>query len=418
MEGPERTALVVGGGVIGISCAHFLQKAGFRVTVIDRGEIGKSCSFGNCGYVSPSHVLPLTVPEAIPMAAKSFFKSRSPFKVGLSLDARRWSWMLQFAKRCRKQTAIAAGHHLKAILDFSISEYRKLLASEDIDCQWRESGLLNVFQSKAAFESCRRENDLVIREYGHGAKEILPLELPEIDPALRSNLAGGFLHEGDASLRPDLLNASWRRVLEAKGVQFVEQCDLKSVSRSDVGKVAKLETSIGEMIADVYVFAIGAWSERIGDMTGFKLPVQPGKGYSVTVEKPGFCPTLPMLFPEKKVGISPFHDGFRIGSMMEFVGFNDSIPEYRVRQLKESVQPFFEFDISAIEQGRWTGFRPMTYDTLPVIGPMPNARNGFIATGHSMLGISMAPATGKLVAEMIMGVKPSIEISAFNPTRF
>ena len=412
------TAHVVGGGVIGIACAHYLTRAGYQVTVMDRASIGGACSHANCGYVCPSHILPLTVPSAIPMALKSLLKPRSPFKVKFSLSPNYVSWMLQFAKRCRERVALAAGHHLKAILDASLVEYKNLIADQQIDCEWRESGLLHVFQNQSALDAFARENDWIQSEYQCGAKRIAANELPGLDTTLRSDLAGGFLHEHDASLRPDLLNQSWRSKLESEGVRFLENCDLQNIVRDASGKVKYLNTSQGQQIADVFVFALGAWSERFGRELGFKLPIQPGKGYSVTLEKPDVSPTLPMLFPEKKIGISPFANGFRIGSMMEFVGFDQAIPEYRIQQLKDSVKPFFNFQLNDTEQERWHGYRPMTYDTLPVIGQAPGVENGFVATGHSMLGVSMAPATGRLIAEMVTKQPTHIDAQAFSPARF
>ena len=413
-----RSACIVGGGVIGIACAHYLNLAGYQVTVIDRSTIGGACSHANCGYVCPSHVLPLTVPSAIPMAMKSLLQPRSPFKVKFSLSPSYVSWMLQFGRRCREKVALAAGHHLKSILDSSLDEYKKLIVSQQIDCEWRESGLLHVFQTKRALDTFAHENDWIQSEYHCGAKRIAAADLPTLDPTLRSDLAGGFLHEEDACLRPDLLNKNWRLNLESRGVRFIENCDLQNVVRDADGKVSELVTSQENRTADVYVFAVGAWSEQLAQELNFKLPIQPGKGYSVTLENPSARPTLPMLFPEKKIGVSPFGDGFRIGSMMEFVGFDDAIPEYRVQQLKDSVRPFFNFELNETEQERWYGYRPMTYDTLPIIGPAPGIANGFFATGHSMLGVSMAPATGRLIAEMITQQPVHLNTQAFSPARF
>ena len=413
-----RTACIVGGGVIGIACAHYLTKAGYGVTVIDRSTIGGACSHANCGYVCPSHVLPLTVPSAIPMAIKSLVQPRSPFKVKFSLSPDYVSWMFQFGKRCREKVALAAGHHLKAILDSSLEEYKKLIVSQQLDCEWRESGLLHVFENQPALDTFARENDWIESEYQCGAKHVSGADLPALDPTLRSDLAGGFLHAEDACLRPDLLNKNWRAKLETNGVRFLENCDLKTVNRDADGKVSHLVTTQGKQTADVYVFAVGAWSEQLARVLRFNLPIQPGKGYSVTLENPDVSPALPMLFPEKKIGVSPFANGFRIGSMMEFVGFDETIPEYRVQQLKDSVRPFFNFELNETEQERWYGFRPMTYDTLPIIGPAPGIENGFIATGHSMLGVSMAPATGRLIAEMITQQPTHLDTQAFSPARF
>ena len=412
------TVCIVGGGVIGIACAHYLNLAGYKVTVIDRSSIGGACSHANCGYVCPSHVLPLTVPSAIPMAMKSLFQPRSPFKVEFSLSPAYVSWMFQFGKRCRESVALAAGHHLKAILDSSLREYKDLISNQQLDCEWRESGLLHVFETQRAFDAFARENDWIESEYQCGAQRITAADLPILDPTLRPNLAGGFLHAEDACLRPDLLNRSWRSKLETSDVRFLENCDLLEIGRDVEGKVSHLITSAGNLTADAYVFAMGAWSEQLSRELGFKLPIQPGKGYSVTLEKPNVSPTLPMLFPEKKIGVSPFANGFRIGSMMELVGFDDTIPQYRVQQLKDSVRPFFNFKLNETEQERWCGYRPMTYDTLPIIGPAPGIKNGFIATGHNMLGVSMAPATGRLIAEMITQQPVHLDVQAFSPARF
>lgn len=414
----RQSAVVVGGGIIGIACAHYLSAAGLKVKVIDRGKIAGACSHANCGYVCPSHVLPLTLPGAIPMAIKSLFNPRSPFKVKIRWNVGYLNWMRNFAIRCRTKVALAAGHHLKSILDASIEEYRELMRSVGLKCEWRDSGLLHVFETKAAFDSFRRENEMVVGEFQHGARELSPSEVVEIEPALRKGLAGGFLHEEDSMLRPDLLNRQWRKQLESRGVQFVERCELLEVSRSAEGEILELETSQGKIDSDLFVFSMGAWSEKLGKLTGFNLPIQPAKGYSITLNRTGRLPNLPILFPEKKVGVTPFEYGFRIGSMMEFVGFDSKISDSRIEQLKSSVQPFFELDSQAGEVERWSGFRPMTYDTLPVIGRLPLASNGLIATGHSMLGISMAPTTGRLIAELALNKEPHLDVSPFDPLRF
>ena len=217
----NRNVCIVGGGVIGLACAHYLIEAGYGVTVLDRSTIGAACSHANCGYVCPSHVLPLTVPSAIPMAVKSLWQPRSPFKVKFSLSPDYVSWMLQFGKRCRQKVALAAGHHLKAILDSSLAEYKKLIASQQLDCEWRESGLLHVFETQQALDAFACENDWIESEYQCGAERISAADLPRLDPTLKSDLAGGFLHKEDACLRPDLLVKNWRSKLENSGVRFL-----------------------------------------------------------------------------------------------------------------------------------------------------------------------------------------------------
>lgn len=415
------SVVIIGGGVVGIACAHYLSKAGFATTVVDKGPIGSACSRANCGYVCPSHVMPLTVPEAIPMALRSLVTPESAFRVKPQLSPAFWKWMIQFGLRCRTSSAITAGQALKSILDSSLTEYRLIIPAERLQCQWKETGLLNVFESKQAFDGYGKTHEQVEKHFDVSIQRVSGDDLADFDSALKPGLAGAYWYPGDASLRPDLLNNQWRGRLTDAGVVFREHCSVIGIDRGPSGKIQQLQTSSGPIKADTYVFSVGAWSGAFGKMLGCSLPVQPGKGYSVTFARPEVCPSYPMLFPEKKVGISPFEDGLRLGSMMEFVGFDESISSSRIEQLKNAAAPFLKSVIpgdQADESDRWFGWRPMTWDTLPVIGPAPNCENAIIATGHNMLGVSMAPATGRLVRELIAGEQPHLDIKPFSPARF
>lgn len=409
--------IVVGGGVIGVACAHYLAAAGLGVTVIDQGTIGGACSGGNCGYVCPSHVLPLTEPGAVGMAIRSLFTPDAPFRVRPRLDPALWRWMWQFAKRCTHRQMLEAGVHLKAILDASIAEYRRLVREEGLDCQWKETGLLYVFRTARGMKAFGETDRLLTDRFGVPAVRLDGAALPAFDPALKAGLAGAYHYPGDASLRPDRLMESWQRLLAGRGVRFVEHCRLERVHRSGA-RVTGLETSHGPMAAGRYVFALGAWSPRIAGQLGCPIPIEQGKGYSVTMHRPDPCPTHPMLFPEHRIGVSPFDDGYRLGSMMEFSGYDTSIPERRIRQLRESAVPYLVTPCGAGPERTWYGWRPMTWDSLPIIGPVPGAGNACLATGHNMLGTSLATATGRLVAELVTGAAPHIDPAPFSPARF
>lgn len=172
------------------------------------------------------------------------------------------------------------------------------------------------------------------------------------------------------------------------------------------------------MRAEQFVIATGAWSTRLSKELGCRVPIQPGKGYSVTMTRPDPCPRHPMLFPEHRVGVTPFREGYRLGSMMEFAGYDSTIPERRIAQLRKSAQPYLIAPYTGVEQHTWFGWRPMTWDSLPIIGPVPRLANAFLATGHNMLGMSLATATGRLVAEMIQRRTLHIDATAFSPRRF
>lgn len=409
--------LIVGAGIIGIACAHYLSQAGRRVTVIDQGRVAGGCSHGNCGYICPSHVLPLTEPGAIGTAMKSLLNPRAPFRVKPRLSPALWNWMWQFARRCNHRQMLTAGTHLKAILDASMSEYKRLMAEESLDCEWKETGLLYVLQTDTGMRGFAETDHLLSSEFGVKAQRLEGSELPAFDPALKPGLAGAYFYPGDTSVRPDRLNASWVQQLRDRDVAFIEECRLIGVRKSG-GKVIGLNTSRGEMKADQVVFAAGAWSPLLSKELECPIPIEQGKGYSVTMTRPDPCPAHPMLFPEHRVGVSPFDDGYRLGSMMEFAGYDTTIPEHRIRQLRESAEPYLRSPFTNTTLETWYGWRPMTWDSLPIIGRVPKLQNAFLATGHNMLGVSLAPATGRLVSELMAERTPHLDPQAFLPSRF
>ena len=416
-ESRSDTALIVGSGVVGIACAHYLMKSGFDVTVIDQSSIASACSHANLGLVCPSHVLPLTEPGAIGDAIRSFFDPNAAFRVKPRLSPAFCNWMWQFARRCNHRQMLEAAFHLKAILDSSMIEYQRIVSERSFDCEWTESGLLHVLETNSGMRSFAETDKLLADEFGVMARRIEGDELPEFDPAIRPGLAGAFYYEGDAFVRPDLLNAGWSQRLRQDGVTFVENCKLNSVEKKG-GQVRSLQTSRGTLTADQFVFATGAWSAQLSSHLDCRIPVEPGKGYSVTMAPPGICPEYPMLFPEHNVGVTPFDHGYRLGSMMEFIGFDSSIPERRIRQLREFATPYLVEPFTDEIQETWYGWRPMTWDSLPIIGRVPRLDNAYLATGHNMLGLSLAAGTGKLIAEIIQEQTTHIDSTAYSPERF
>ena len=412
-----KSVVVVGAGIVGIACAHYLNETGLGVTVIDKGSIADACSRSNCGYICPSHVPPLTEPGAFGSALKSIFNPRSAFRVKPRFDRALWSWMWQFARRCNHRQVLFAGKHLQAILDASMDEYQTLMSRYQFECEWEENGLLYVWAQQKGLDQFAKTNEMLTDNFGVSANFIGGAELAEFDPGLQPGLAGAFHYPGDTSVRPDLLNQQWVERLQKNGVRFVENCQLVSVKKSD-GKIQGLVTDQGDLDASAYLFAMGAWSTNWANELECQIPVEPGKGYSITLDRPEHCPKYPILFPEQKVGVSPFATGLRLGSMMEFAGYDESIPEKRIQQLRDSARPFLKASVDGEAQETWFGWRPMTWDSLPIIGPTPNLDNAFLATGHNMLGLSLAPATGRLIAEAITGQKPFIDSRPYRIDRF
>jgi D-amino-acid dehydrogenase len=177
-------------------------------------------------------------------------------------------------------------------------------------------------------------------------------------------------------------------------------------------------TSLGELRARWFVVATGAWTPTFARWLGCRIPIQPGKGYSITMARPARCPRTPMIFDEHRVAVTPMASGYRLGSTMEFAGFDERLNRRRLAYLKEAAAIYLHEPACEPVFEEWAGFRPMTYDSRPIIDRAPALANVFIAAGHSMLGLSMAPGTGRLIAELINGEAPSLDLAPYAASRF
>jgi D-amino-acid dehydrogenase len=412
-----RQVVVVGGGVIGAACAYYLTRAGWAVTLLDRGEFGRGCSHGNCGFVCPSHVLPLAAPGAFGMALRSLLRRDAPFRVKPRFDPALWAWLYRFARRCNRRDMVAAGRAIQALLNSSRRLYDALLKEEAIDCEWEARGLLFVFQTPAAMEHYAQTDRLLRESFGLSAIRFDSEALVQREPALKPGLAGGWLYETDAHLRPDRLMASWRRVLEARGVTVRTHCELQSLLPAQ-GRARAAVTAQGELPADAFVIATGAWTPLLAEHLGCRVPIQPGKGYSLTMPRPARCPSLPLILEEHRVAVTPLRSGYRLGSTMEFAGYDATLDRRRLDLLRQGASHYLHEPYGEVVEEEWFGWRPMTYDGKPIIDRSPARENVWIAAGHNMLGLSMAPATGKLIAELLDDRPPHVDPTPYAASRF
>jgi len=412
-----RHALIIGGGVIGTACAHYLLKSGWRVTIIDRGQFGRGCSHANCGFVCPSHVLPLAVPGAIRQTIKALFQPNSPFSIKPRLDPRLWSWLLRFARRCNHADMLEAGRAIQLLLNSSRALYDDLFETEALDAEWETHGLLFVFLTPQGLDHYQHTDDMLRVHFGMSATRYDGRQILELEPALKPGLAGGFHYLGDAHLRPDKLMTSWRKLLIERGTDIHEHCDFLGFIRHG-HQVTAVQTTAGEMRADAFVVAAGAWTPQLNLQLGCKIPIQPGKGYSLTMPRPARCPKNPLIFEEHRVAVTPMQTGYRLGSIMEFAGYETSLNPRRLDLLRTGASHYLHEPTAEPIVEEWCGLRPMTYDSKPIIGRSPALENVYLAAGHNMLGLSMAPATGKLIAEMLNHEPPHIASDPYSPARF
>jgi D-amino-acid dehydrogenase len=405
----ERGQVVIAGcGVIGTACAYYLSRSGWSVTMIDRGEFGKGCSHANCGLVCPSHVLPLAAPGAIGMAVRALFQKNSPFLIKPRLDPTLWSWLFRFARRCNMQDMLEAGRAIQALLLSSRSLFEELIKTEPLDAEWETRGLLFVFRSPAQMEHYAQTDRLQREAFGLAAARHDGDAVVELEPALKPGLAGGWYYSSEAHLRPDKLLSSWRSLLESRGVRVLEHCEFIGFERQ--GKLARaLVTPRGPLHAEAFIIATGAWTPLLHRQLGCRTWIQPGKGYSITMARPAKCPAIPLLFEEHRVAVTPMHSGYRLGSTMEFAGYDTKLNRRRLDLLRAGARPYLQEPFGEPVLEEWYGWRPMTYDGKPIIDRSPVLDNVFLAAGHNMLGLSMAPATGKLIAELLGGAPPHID---------
>jgi D-amino-acid dehydrogenase len=413
----ESRVVVVGAGVIGCACAHFLRQAGCVVTVLDRGTVGSGCSHANCGFVCPSHVLPHAGPGVIGATLWTLLQKNSPLKIRFRLDLDLWAWLARFARRCNRHDMMEAGHAIAALLSSSRVLYADLVRTDLTGVEWGEGGLLFVFRTPAAMEHYAGTVHLLRESFNVAAKRYDPEALTALEPALLPGLAGGYHYELDAHLRPDRLMAAWHKLLIARNVEVREQCEFLGFEWSG-RRVRAVRTPQGMLPADAVVVAAGAWTPLLNRHIGCRVPIQPGKGYSITMARPARCPRIPLLFDEDRVAVTPMQTGYRLGSTMEFAGYDDTLNPARLALLRQAARRYLHEPEAEPVTERWWGWRPMVPDGKPIIGRPPRLDNVLIAAGHGMLGLSMAPATGKLVAEMLTGATPHVDPAPYAVTRF
>jgi D-amino-acid dehydrogenase len=409
--------VVIGGGVIGVACAHYLRQAGWAVTLIDKGSVGGGCSHANCGFVCPSHVLPLAGPGVIRKSLGAMLRKDSPLRIRLLTGPSLWGWLWRFARRCNLRDMLEAAAANHALLRSSRSLYGELFRAEPVEAEWEERGLLFVFRTPREMDHYAATDRLLRERFDLPARRYDGKQLVEVEPALRPGLAGAWHYELDAHLRPDRLMSSWRALLLARGVAIREGCDFLDFER-DGGLVRGVRTSQGTSAADAAVVATGAWTPLLGKQLGARVPIQPGKGYSITMARPTRCPTIPMIFEEDRVAVTPMRSGYRLGSTMELSGYDATMNRRRLEYLRKAARLYLHEPEAEPVQEEWWGWRPMVPDGKPIIDRCPALRNVVIAAGHGMLGLSMATGTGRLVAEMLTGAPPHIDPAPYAVTRF
>lgn len=412
-----KSIIIVGGGIIGLSSAYYLLKEGHQVTVIDKSDLTKGTSFVNAGYITPSHIIPLASPGMMAKGIKMMFNSSSPFYIKPRLDLDFLKWTLNFNASSTKKNVEKAIPLIKDINLLSKDLYTEIYHSGDLgEFHLEKKGLLMLY--KTAKEG-QHEAEVAKRAQDEGleVKTLTLKELNTLQPNLSNDILGAIHYECDAHTTPTELMPKLVAYLKQKGVMFKTNEEVLDFTFQNK-KISSATTNKETYLADEFVLASGSWSEGVAKKLKLNLMVQPGKGYRINVHrKTGIL--LPAILMEAKVAVTPMQGFTRFAGTMELSGINHDIKAERVQAIAKAASSYYTgLEITETEKSEaQCGLRPVSPDGLPYIGRSSAYENLTIATGHAMMGWSLGPATGKLVAEIISDQKLSMGIEGFHPDR-
>lgn len=417
--GDARHILIAGGGIIGLCCAYYAAERGHQITLLEKGQPDHdSCSLGNAGMVVPSHFVPLAAPGAVALGLKWMWNPASPFyiKPRLDLDLIKWAW--RFYLSANRGHVERSAPLLRDLSLASRSEFVALSKRHGQCFGLVEKGLIMLCKTQHSLDeeaaAAAKANQL-----GVPANVLSPSQISQLDPGVRYDVVGGVHFPKDCHLNPRQLVDELTRNLVARGAQIRFGTSITGW-RTSGNRVDAVQTNVGELKADEYVVAGGSWSPDLARGLGVALPMQAGKGYSLTLTQPRQLPELCSIFTEARVAVTPMGGSLRFGGTMEIAGLDESINPIRVRGIINAVPKYFpEFKPEDFEATPvWRGLRPCSPDGLPYVGRLSRYTNCSVASGHAMMGLSLGPITGRLMSEILSDGKPSIDLSLLRPDRF
>ena len=416
MNQRDTDVLILGGGAIGLACALYLLRAGRSVRVLERDRIGDATSHGNCGTLTPSHAAPLASPTTLLRGLKWMLRPDAPLYIRPRADPALAAWLLRFATRCNRQDWWHSARAKGALLTRSRRLIEELVRDEGLDCGFSASGLRYVYRNEEGFAQDRQGlGDL--RELGVESRLLDGAALAAAEPALHEGMAGAIEFPDDAQLRPERYTAELARRVRELGGEIVEGVAASSLE-IDKGVLRGVRTAQGNERARDVLVALGPWSSKFLAPHGLKLPIQPGKGYSQTYSSPALVPNMPMVLREHSVCVTAWGDGFRLGSTMEFSGYDDSLNATRLAALERGARDYLREPVGPQLRERWYGWRPMTYDDLPILGAAPRLPGLWLAAGHGMMGMGMSAVTGEMLAQLICGKETALDPAWYSVSRF
>ncbi|WP_417786432.1 NAD(P)/FAD-dependent oxidoreductase [Tenacibaculum sp.] len=413
----NKDIIIIGGGIIGLSTAYYLQKEGHKVTIIEKSNFSSGASFVNAGIITPSHIVSLAAPGMITKGLKWMLSSTSPLSIKprLDFDFLQWAWF--FKKSATRKKVAASIPVIKDINLFSRELYEEIKASKDFDFHYQHKGLMMYYKTDKMGEEEWNVGKLGIKE-GLKVELLTKEETQKLEPNIQLNIKGAVYYHSDAHMTPNEYMKQMKLYLEQNDVTFLSNQEVLDFHISN-GKVMSIRTENNTIVADEFILTTGSWTQKLAKKLGINIPVQAGKGYRINVKSKTNI-TIPAILTEAKVAVTPMNGFTRFGGMMEIAGINNKVNKKRVHAIVDASKSYYnnlninQEEINNVE----TGLRPCSPDGLPYIGRLSKVKNVTVAAGHAMMGWSLGPATGKLVSEIINDKKTSLDITPFNVERF
>ncbi len=405
--------VVVGAGIVGLSVADALLDRGFSVTVVEREDGENGCSFGNGGLIVPSHFIPLAAPGMLAMGMRMMADRRSPFGIA-RIDLPTLAWSARFVLAGTKRHAKRCAPLLRDLNLASREIFTRL--ADEMDVPFTRNGLLMLSRTQKAQDGEAHLADEANR-LGLKTTVLNRDEVAKMEPDVTMDVAGAVFFQDDAHLTPAQLMRAFRIRVETRGAKFV----LAEVTgfRREGRKVAAVKTNGGEIIADEVVVAAGSWTSELAKAIGLHLPLMAGRGYGITASEPPQMPRLPSILTEARVAVTPMADGLRFVGTLELAGPVLRPTSPRVEAMRENVTQYYPaFRPEHLSGPVWCGLRPCSPDGMPYVGRTAKAENVILATGHAMMGMSLGPITGRLVAEIVAGDSASLPLELLSPDRY
>jgi len=418
MNANKGKAVIIGGGIMGLASAYYLIKSGWKITLIDKGNVRDNCSQGNAGMIVPSHFIPLAAPGMVSKGIKWMFNSRSPFYVKPSLDFALISWGLKFMKSATQANVEKAAPFLRDYHLLSKQLYEDLSKEEGFDFGLEKKGILMLYKTaKAGEEEIHVGKDA--QKLGLDVEMLTKEQVQEREPGIRLDVMGAVHYHSDAHLYPFALISQLVKYIESNGGEILTETEVTGYEIQS-GEIKSVNTATGSVQGDLMIMTGGSWLPQLSKLAGLSIPVMPGKGYSFMEPNTAHPIKHPALLIEARVAVTPMNGQVRFGGTMELAALNDKINMNRVEGIVNSIPQYYpELPVEVpAKKNIWYGFRPCSPDGLPYLGYSKKLKNLIVAGGHGMMGISLGPATGKLVAELADRTALSADIKLYNPERY